>query len=97
MLTKRQKEVYDFLKAYMTEHGIAPTYEEIRRHFGFRSYNAVFKHLKQLESRGYLQSPWKNRKQAFCREPRKNTASIRLCLTLWATVRPIYWRAYGLG
>ena len=65
MLTHRQKEVYAFLKAYIERHGVAPTYEEIRRHFGFRSYNAVFKHLKQLEARGYLKSPWKNRKQAF--------------------------------
>jgi repressor LexA len=65
MLTHRQKEVYAFLKAYIQRQGVAPTYEEIRRHFGFRSYNAVFKHLKQLEARGYLTSRWKNRKQAF--------------------------------
>ena len=65
MLTHRQKEVYAFLKAYIERHGVAPTYEEIRRHFGFRSYNAVFKHLKQLEARGYLTSHWKNKKQAF--------------------------------
>lgn len=65
MLTHRQKEVHTFLKAYIERHGVAPTYEEIRRHFGFRSYNAVFKHLKQLEARGYLMHRWKNRKQAF--------------------------------
>jgi repressor LexA len=65
MLTHRQKEVYTFLKAYIEHHGVAPTYEEIRRHFGFRSYNSVFKHLKQLEARGYLTSRWKNKKQAF--------------------------------
>ena len=65
MLTHRQKEVYAFLKSYVEEQGIAPTYEEIRRHFGFRSYNAVFKHLKQLEARGYLLAGRKNRKQAF--------------------------------
>jgi repressor LexA len=65
MLTYRQKEVYAFLKAYIERHGVAPTYEEIRRHFGFRSYNAVFKHLKQLEARGYLTCRWKNKKRAF--------------------------------
>jgi len=65
MLTHRQKEIYAFLKDYIQRHGVAPTYEEIRRHFGFRSYNAVFKHLKQLEARGYLTSRWKNKKQAF--------------------------------
>lgn len=65
MMTARQKEVYSFLRQYMRENGTAPTYEEIRRHFGFRSYNSVFKHLRQLESRGFLASPGKHRKQAF--------------------------------
>ena len=65
MLTHRQKEIFSFLKSYVEQNGVVPTYEEIRRHFGFRSYNAVFKHLKQLEARGYLASSWKNRKQAF--------------------------------
>jgi len=70
MLTHRQKEVYAFLKTYVKRNGVVPTYEEVRRHFGFSSYNAVFKHLKQLEARGYLVSSWKNRKQAFrLREP----------------------------
>jgi repressor LexA len=82
MLTHRQKEVYEFLKSYIERHGVAPTYEEIRRHFGFRSYNAVFKHLKQLEARGYLTGRWKNRKRAFSlREPvRASTATSRLPL-----------------
>ena len=65
MLTHRQKEVYTFLKGYVQKNGVVPTYEEIRHHFGFRSYNAVFKHLKQLEARGYISSPWQNRKQAY--------------------------------
>jgi len=65
MLTHRQKEVHAFLRGYVQKHGVVPTYEEVRRHFGFRSYNAVFKHLKQLEARGYLVSRWENRKQAY--------------------------------
>lgn len=65
MLTHRQKEVHAFLRGYVQKHGVVPTYEEIRLHFGFRSYNAVFKHLKQLEARGYLSSRWENRRQAY--------------------------------
>ncbi len=76
MLTHRQKEIYTFLKDYIRRHEVAPTYEEIRRHFGFRSYNAVFKHLKQLEARGYLTRHWKNKKQAFSlKEPVQVTTS----------------------
>lgn len=65
MMTARQKEIYSFLQSYIRQNGRAPTYEEIRRYFGFRSYNSVFKHLRQLESRGFLASPGKHRKQAF--------------------------------
>ncbi len=87
MLTHRQKEIHEFLKTYIARHGVAPTYEEIRRHFGFRSYNAVFKHLKQLEARGYLESPWKNRKQAFwLKEPLEVVASSSVQLPLLGLV-----------
>lgn len=65
MMTARQKEIYSFLQSYIRQNGTAPTYDEIRRHFGFRSYNSVFKHLRQLEGRGFLASPGKHRKQAF--------------------------------
>jgi len=82
MLTHRQKEIHAFLDTYARKHGVVPTYEEIRRHFGFRSYNAVFKHLKQLEARGYLSSRWENRRQAYSlREPEAwSTAAVPLPL-----------------
>ena len=64
-LTAAQERVYSFVKDYIEQHGRSPSYEEIRTHLGFRSLNAVSKHLKQLELRGYLQSPWQNRKRAL--------------------------------
>ncbi len=64
-LTPAQDRVYQFVKGYVGRHGHAPSYEEIRINLGFKSLNAVAKHLKQLEERGYLRSPWKNRKRAL--------------------------------
>ncbi len=64
-LTPAQERVYRFVQDYMRQHVYSPSYEEIRRQLGFRSLNAVFKHLKQLEERGYLRSPPKNRKRAI--------------------------------
>jgi len=96
MLTSRQQEIYGFLKDYIRENGTAPTYEAIRRHFGFRSYNAVFKHVRQLEKRGFLVTPGKNMKQAFwLREPvGLSASSARLpLLGLVAAGQPIEaWR-----
>jgi repressor LexA len=76
-LTPAQERVYQFLRNYMQQHGHTPSYEEIRESLGFQSLNAVHKHLKQLERRGYLRSPWNNRKRAFELLPlRTGTASI---------------------
>jgi len=64
-LTQRQKEVYAFLQEYFGEHGTAPSYEEIRRQLGLSSLSTVHKHLKQLERKGYLRSPWSSQKRAL--------------------------------
>ena len=63
-LTPAQERVYRFVRGYIDQHGYAPSYEEIRTNLGFQSLNAVFKHLKQIEERGYLKIPWKNKKRA---------------------------------
>ena len=64
-LTPAQERVYHFVRGYIDQHGHAPSYEEIRSSLGFQSLNAVFKHLKQIEERGYLRTPWKNKKRAL--------------------------------
>ena len=53
-LTKRQKEVLDFLAEFIRREGYSPSMEEVANHFGFASLNAVYKHLEALEARGYL-------------------------------------------
>ena len=53
-LTKRQKEILDFLSEFIEQNGYSPSMEEIAEHFHFASLNAVFKHLEALERRGHL-------------------------------------------
>ncbi len=64
-LTPAQDRVYRFVKDYIAQHGHAPSYEEIRINMGFKSLNAVAKHLRQLEERGHLRIPFKNRKRVL--------------------------------
>ncbi|MGA7875861.1 MAG: transcriptional repressor LexA [Desulfoferrobacter sp.] len=76
-LTPAQERVYRFVQDYLQQHGYSPSYEEIRKSLGFRSLNSVSKHLKQLEKRGYLESPWGNQKRALDLLPlRTGAASI---------------------
>ena len=52
MLTRRQKEVLDFVSAHIERHGIAPTLHEICRHLKLSSVATVHKHLRKLEEKG---------------------------------------------
>ena len=54
-LTKRQKELMDFIRSYRSQHGISPTQREIREHFGLSSFGTIQKHLKRLEEKGALE------------------------------------------
>jgi len=53
-LTKRQKEILDFVSEFIDRQGYSPSMEEIAARFKFASLNSVFKHLGSLETRGYL-------------------------------------------
>ena len=53
-LTKRQKQLVDFLEHYIDEHGYAPTLAEVGQYFGLSSLATVHKHLKNLEDKGLI-------------------------------------------
>src|SRR5712692_5304625 len=53
-LTKRQKQLLDFIEKYVAEHGYAPTLSEIGDYFGLSSLATVHKHLNNLETKGFV-------------------------------------------
>ena len=53
-LTKRQKEVLDFIADFIEEHGYSPSYEELAQGLHLASLATVHKHIQALESRNYL-------------------------------------------
>ncbi len=57
-LTRRQKEILDYIRSYRSEHGISPTQREIRERFALSSFGTVQKHLKRLEEKGALSREW---------------------------------------
>ena len=54
MVTRRQKELLDYLHGYIQTNGYAPTLEEIGRHFALASLATVHKHLRNLERKGRI-------------------------------------------
>jgi repressor LexA len=63
-LTRRQKEILDFLGTHIEEKGYAPTIEEIGDKFGLRSLATVHKHLSNLQDKGLIKRAW-NRSRAL--------------------------------
>lgn len=53
-ITKRQKDVLDFLAAFVDKHGYSPSYEEIAEGLSLASLATIHKHILALESKGYL-------------------------------------------
>lgn len=61
-ITKKQKEVFDYICDYSSQNGYAPTQREIKDHFGFKSFGSVQAYLKYLMSAGYLETDWNARR-----------------------------------
>lgn len=55
-LTKKQKDVLDYITEFKREKGFAPTQKEIQAHFGFKSLGSVQDYIKYLKDGGYLNS-----------------------------------------
>ncbi len=53
-LTKRQQEIFDFIKSYSRDHGYPPTVRDIGKAIGLTSSSTVHAHLANLEKLGVL-------------------------------------------
>lgn len=63
-LTEKEKSVLAYIENIQDSSGISPSYQEIRDHFGFASFNSVQNYLKQLTNKGYIEIP-ANQKRAI--------------------------------
>jgi repressor LexA len=53
-LTKRQREIFDYIKSYSSRHGYPPTVRDIGKAVGLASSSTVHAHLANLEKLGFL-------------------------------------------
>jgi len=53
-ITKRQREIYDFIARFVAEHGYSPSFEEIGEGTDLSSLATVHKHITNLEKKGLL-------------------------------------------
>lgn len=53
-MTRRQRELYDFIADFIKQHGYSPSFEEISQGMRLRSLATVHKHISNLERKGLL-------------------------------------------
>ena len=53
-ITRRQREVYDFISEFVRKHSYAPSFQEIGEGLGLNSLATVHKHITNLEKKGLL-------------------------------------------
>lgn len=87
MITKRQKQVLDFVESYLQKKGYAPSFEEIRKRLKLASVSTVHFHISKLKEGGYLEK-MENKARAISVPKKEATSKIPL-LGIIAAGEPI--------
>jgi repressor LexA len=74
--TRRQREVFDYITAFIERHGYEPSYQQIARHFRVASKSGIAKHVAALEAQGLLSRRTENGKFSLVPLPEKNPADF---------------------
>ncbi len=80
MLTKRQKQILDFITQYNKRRGVSPALEEIKRHFRLRSVSNIHQHIDALKNKGYLNKAENQPRGIEVRKPIKSPGTINIPL-----------------
>jgi repressor LexA len=90
-LTRRQREILDFIESFIQSYGYSPSFEEIASFFGYKSLATVHEHLSNLERKGYIRRNYNESRSVEPLEasrPRAAASSVPL-LGLVAAGAPI--------
>lgn len=79
-LTRRQKQILDYIQDYIAANGYAPSFEEIAGQFGFASLATVHEHLTNLEAKGYIRRAHNESRSIEVVPPRGQTGATELPL-----------------
>jgi repressor LexA len=89
-LTKRQREILDYLNDFIQQHGYAPSLEEIGRRFGLSSLATVHKHLTNLQDKGVIRRAWNRSRSVELVESRAGGRAVEVPLLGYVSAgRPI--------
>jgi len=87
MITKRQKQVLDYIASFRKKRGYSPALEEIRKHFKLASVSTAHFHVKKLQELGLLEKQY-NKPRSIALYENETMVNIPL-LGLIAAGQPI--------
>ena len=79
-LTKRQKEILDYIGDFIGDRGYAPSFEEIAQSFGYSSLATVHEHLSNLERKGYIRKSYNESRSVELLSQNNGEPSVELPL-----------------
>lgn len=79
-LTRRQREMLDYLGSAIERQGFAPSFEEIAEHFGYTSLATVHEHLSNLERKGYIRRSYNQSRSVEVLPPRGSIGATEIPL-----------------
>jgi len=90
-ITRRQKEVLDFIASFQVENGYSPSYEEIARGLNLASIATVHKHISALDKKNYLQRSHNQSRSIdvaprYLQEQRRNKLEVSLEVAVLGTI-----------
>jgi repressor LexA len=80
ILTKRQKEILDFITRFVDEKGYSPSLVEIGENFGLSSVATVHKHVENLQKKGFVTRIWNANRSLDLTDKALSLRAIRLPL-----------------
>ncbi len=79
-LTRRQREILDFIEGFVRFRGYSPSFEEIAENFGYRSLATVHEHLSNLQEKGYIRKNYNESRSIELVETELKIAAVELPL-----------------
>jgi repressor LexA len=79
-LTRKQREILDYLTGCIERHGYAPSFEEIAEEFGYQSLATVHEHLTNLERKGYIRRSYNESRSIEVLPPRGSIGATEIPL-----------------
>ncbi|MFA6391890.1 MAG: transcriptional repressor LexA [Patescibacteria group bacterium] len=80
-ITKKQKEILDYITEFISVNGYSPSYREMADYFGLSSPATIFEHIKGLEDKGFIKAEErKARSIKIFKEKKKEMPALELPL-----------------